>query len=59
MEVFGPTLRFCWVWMEGIPLHAWSETIFQQLGGCVGYVVEIDEDAVRKHRVDVLRVKVL
>lgn len=55
-ELLGLALRLCWVRMEGIPLHAWSENIFQRLGECVGQVVEIDEDALFRRRVDVLRV---
>lgn len=57
--MLGPALRLCWVRMEGIPQHAWTETTFRRLGDCVGQVVKIDEDALLRHQVDVLRVQVL
>lgn len=47
-EVLGLSLKSCWVRMEGIPLHAWSEDAFRCLGGCLGQVVEIDESALLK-----------
>lgn len=40
-------------------LHAWSESTFKSLGGCLGQVLEVDKDAILKRRVDVLRVKLL
>lgn len=55
----GSILRLCWVWMKGIPLHAWSETTFRLLVDCVGQVVKIDEDALLRRRMDVLQVQVL
>lgn len=39
--------------MEGIPLHAWSESTFRCLKGSLGQLVEVDEDAILKRRVDV------
>lgn len=47
------------LWLEGIPLHAWSEEIFQCIGECCELVVDIDEDAKLMSRVDVVRIQVL
>ncbi|XXG68571.1 hypothetical protein AAC387_Pa06g1628 [Persea americana] len=51
-EVLRPVLQPRWIQMEGIPLHAWDERVFSRLGECLGVVLEIDEEAKKKLRID-------
>lgn len=59
MEVLGPNLHSCWIRLVGIPLHAWSEEVFNQVGSCIGQVLEFDEDAKLMSRFDGVRLKIL
>lgn len=50
--MLGPTLKPTWIRMEGIPLHAWDAKVFHRLGESLGVVLEIDEAAAMKQRID-------
>ena len=58
-EVLGPNLKPIWVRLVGIPLHAWDAMVFHRSGDCLGVVLETDEEANRKQRVDRVRVLIL
>ncbi|RWR87062.1 pentatricopeptide repeat-containing protein isoform X2 [Cinnamomum micranthum f. kanehirae] len=58
-EVLCPVLHPIWVRLEGIPLHAWDEKVFQRLGECLGTVMEIDKDATSGPRIDMVRLLIL
>lgn len=58
-EILGPSIRPCWIRMEGVCLHAWSEKVFQAIEECFGRVVQVDDDVKLKRKVDVDRVQVL
>lgn len=58
-EVLGPVLHPVWVSLKGIPLHAWDEKVFHRLGECLGIVMEIDEEATCRERIDRVRVLIL
>lgn len=53
-EVLGPVLKPSWVRLEGIPLHAWDVKAFHLLGEILGVLLEIDEAAAIKQRIDIL-----
>lgn len=44
MECPGYPPRPCWLKINGVPLHAWPEDVFNLLGGCLGRTVEVDEN---------------
>lgn len=51
-EVLGPSLQVSWIRMEGIPLYAWSETVFRCIGELFGQVLEVDADSAFQRKVD-------
>lgn len=51
-EAIGPVLNPVWVRLEGIPLHAWHERVFARIGECLGVVMEVDEEAKNKNRIN-------
>lgn len=57
--MLGPDLKPFWITMEGIPLHPWEARVFHRLGECLGVVLEIDEEANRRKRVDKVRLLTL
>lgn len=58
-EVIGPVLHPIWVRLEGILMHAWHESVFARVGDCLGVVMEVDEEAKNKNRIDQVRILVL
>lgn len=54
----GPSLSPCWIRI-GVPLHSWSEKVFQIIGEFLGRVGKVADDVKLKRRVDVARVRVL
>ena len=57
--MLGPNLKPSWVRLEGIPLHSWDAMVFHRLADCLGVVLETDEEAYRKQRVDQVRLLIL
>lgn len=54
IEVLGLAMQPCWLRLMGTPLHTWSKRVFCCLGKCFGIVLQIDEDAILRRRVDVV-----
>lgn len=59
MEVLGAQLQPSFIRLEGIPLHAWDESVFKCLGDCLGVVMEIDDAAKQKKRIDKVHLLIL
>lgn len=56
MEKWSPNLRtgfrITWVQLWGIPLQAWAMKYMQQIVAAMGDLVDIDDDAEDKRRLD-------
>lgn len=59
MEVLGAQLQPSVIRLECIPLHAWDESVFKCLGDCLRVVMEIDDAAKQKKRIDKVHLLIL
>lgn len=48
--------REAWIRCEGLPIHAWSNHIFESLVACLGSFISTDTNTMEKKRLDVARV---
>ncbi|GKV22565.1 hypothetical protein SLEP1_g32427 [Rubroshorea leprosula] len=44
LSTMSPVSRLVWLRFTGVPLKAWSERCFTELGGLIGEVILVDED---------------
>ncbi|KAJ4842739.1 hypothetical protein Tsubulata_051445 [Turnera subulata] len=51
--------RLCWVYLYGVPPHAWQENFFNLLGHHVGQCTKMEGDFDNCHRLDIAKLQVL